>query len=158
MPRSLFFAQYSNECSISSLVILHNRVSSIFVQIDHEETPERSGWRVRRIPRSAPASAADRGARPERCRASVGGPSSLRLLTEAPGPSRRKRRSWRSADPGRVYILGTVARAVRRSGAEVAVYRAISDPGKGTCRGGLAWSTRAEQNGRFLAEYPPERR
>lgn len=120
--------------------------------------PMWAGSRVCRISRPAPASAADRASRLERCRASMGGPSSLRLLTEAPGPSPRKCRSWRSAEPGRVDSLGTVTRPAHRSGGEVAVYRAISGPGKGTCRGGPAWSTHAEQNGKFLAESPPERR
>ena len=158
MPRSLFFAQYSNECSISSLVILHNRVSSIFVQIDHEETPERSGWRVRRIPRPAPASAVRGGTRPERCRTSVGWPSPLRLSTEAPGPSPRKSRPKRAAFLMQFDILGTVDRTARSGPSRVAFDHAIFDPGKGTCRGGPAWSTRADGITTFLAEITPERR
>lgn len=71
------------------------------------------------IPRPAPASAADRAARLERCRAIVGPLCHLRLLTEAPGPSRRKRRSRTTAHQTRVDILGIVARAESFLGREL---------------------------------------
>lgn len=88
----------------------------------------------------------------------MGWPPPLRLSTEAPGPSPRKSRPKRAAFLIQFDILGTVARPVRLSGAGVAVYRATNDPGKGTCRGGPAWSTRADGITTFLAEITPERR
>ncbi len=137
------FARYSNICS------------SFFEEMGEAQG---AGSHVCRIPRPAPASAVRGGTRPERCRASVGWPPPLRLSTEAPGPSPRKSRPKRAAFLMQFDNLGTVARPARPGPAEVAFDHAIFGPGKGTCRGGPAWSTRADGITTFLAEITPERR